>query len=78
MDHTIKGVSFRVSGLQAAISNSRRANGCEMLAEASWSAVRALAGAEVPGLGIVLDVGVPRVDPVPAGTRLNLVTAAGA
>lgn len=91
MEHTINvngvDVTFRFSGLQVAIANGkdgqpRRANGCELLAEAPWAAVRALADKDaprdVPCLGRVLEVGVPLVDPVPAGTLINLVTAAGA
>lgn len=77
MDHEIQGVAFRLSGLSVPIAGGRRANGCELLAPAAWADVRALAGVDVPGLGIVLDVGAPRQDPVPAGARINLVTAAG-
>lgn len=75
MDHEIAGVTFRVSGLSASIANGRRANGCELTAAASWASVRALVGADVPGLGVVLDVGAPRTDPLPIGARFNLVTA---
>ena len=76
MEHTINGVSFRSSGLSAPIPDGRKANGCELTASAPWATVRALAGVEVPGLGTVIEVGAPRVDPVPAGARINLVTEA--
>lgn len=76
MEHTVNGISFRTSGLSAPIAGGRRANGCELLTAAAWSDVRALAGTDVPGLGVVLDVGAPRIDPVPVGARISLVTAA--
>ena len=73
MDHEIRGVLIRVSGMRA-IAQGKAHNGVEVQREASWAEVRALAGADIPGLGVALDVRVPRVNPVPAGTRINIIT----
>lgn len=76
MEHTVNGIGFRVEIAGPHPKDAtKRVNGCALTAAASWASVRALVGADVPGLGVVLDVGAPRVDPLPIGARINLVTA---
>lgn len=78
MDHTIDGVSLRleITGPHP-VDAAKRVNGCALTAAATWSAVRALSGKVLPGVGTILAVGAPR-EPgnLPIGTRINLVTAA--
>lgn len=57
------------------LQSGRRANGFELTSSATWSAVMSLKGEMLPDIGVILDVGAPRVDPLPAGTPINLVTA---
>lgn len=76
MDHDLAGVAFRVTGIAAPISRGRVANGAELLRACSFSDLRALRGLDVPGLGLVLDVGSPKIDTLPVGQVVNLVTKA--
>lgn len=75
MDHDLCGVAFRVTGLRAAIAGDRWANGAELLRACSFAELRAMRGCDVPGLGVVLDVGSPKLDTLPVGQVVNLVTA---
>lgn len=77
MDHDLRGIAFRVTGMRAEISGARWANGAELLRACSFAELRGLRGCDVPGLGVVLDVGSPKFDTLPAGQVVNLVTAAG-
>lgn len=77
MDHDLCGVAFRVTGMHAEIAGARRANGAELLRACSFADLRALRGCDVPGLGIVIDVGSPKIDTLPVGQIINLVTAGG-
>lgn len=79
MDHDLCGVAFRVTGLRAAIAGvGRWANGAELLRACTFTELRALRGCVVPGLGVVLEVGSPKADTLPAGQIVNLVTEATA
>jgi hypothetical protein len=62
----------RIIGLP--IAGGRKANGFELVEAAPWSAVMALKGVVLPELGEVLEVAAPRADPLPAGSRINVVT----
>lgn len=77
MDHDLRGVAFRVTGMRADIRGARCANGAELLRACSFAELRALRGVDVPGIGVVIDVGSPKIDPLPAGLIVNLVTAKG-
>lgn len=76
-DVTINGVSFRLAIVGAPHPDAAKlVNAVELLSSAPWSSVRDLVGYEVPGIGVVVGVGAPRVDPLPVGARINLVTLA--
>lgn len=77
MDYDLCGVAFRVTGLRAAIAGGRWANGAELLRACAFAELRTLRGCDVPGLGVVLDVGSPKLDTLPVGQVVNLVTAGG-
>ena len=70
----IKGITLEPRLLGVPIAAGRRANGFELGAAASWADVVALKGEVLPGVGEIVEVGAPRLDPLPAGTRINLVT----
>ena len=70
---TIRGVSFRVVGLSAAIAGGRMSHAVELTAACSWSDVQGLVGADVPGIGTVAVVGAPRNTTLASGTPVNLV-----
>jgi hypothetical protein len=74
MDHDIRGIAFRV-GMRAPMADGRMANGAELARSAPWADVRALVGADVPGVGVIVDVRAPRINPLPVGARINLITA---
>lgn len=76
MEHEIAGVAFRVSGMRAPIKGERVANGAELLRACSYAELRGLRGRDVPELGLVLDIGSPKLDLLPVGQVVNLVTAA--
>ena len=71
----VNGITLEPHMVGAPIAGGRKANGFELVESAAWADVVALKGAVIPGLGEVLEVGAPRVDPLPAGSRINLVTA---
>ena len=77
MDHDLSGVAFRVTGMRAAIRGNRMANGAELLRPCSFAELRALRGCDVPGIGVVLDVGAPKLEVLPVGQVVNLVTQNG-
>ncbi len=69
------GIVMEARFLGMLIVGGRKANGFELVEAAPWASVMALKGVSLPELGVVLEVGAPRVDPLPAGARINLVTA---
>ena len=75
MDHDLCGVAFRVTGMRADIAGRRVANGAELLRACSFTDLRALRGCDVPGVGVIVDVGSPKLDQLPVGQVVNLVTA---
>lgn len=75
MDHDLRGIAFRVTGMRAEISGARWANGAELLRACTFAELRELRDVDVPGLGVVLDVGSPKLDVLPVGQVVNLVTA---
>ena len=62
-----------VKRISAPLRDGRVANGYEVTVAGAWSEAMALKGRIVDGAE-VLEVGAPRVDPLPVGTRINLVT----
>ena len=77
MEHTIGGVSLRLEFPGPHPTDpTKRVNGCALTAPATWAAVNALVGQELPGVGAILVTTAPRIrGDMPAGTRINLVTA---
>lgn len=69
MDHDLRGVAFRVTGMRAEIRGARMANGVELLRACTFAELRELRDVDVPGLGVVLDVGAPRVNPLPTAAQ---------
>jgi hypothetical protein len=74
MEHEINGVAFRVTGMRAPIKGSRFANGAELTRDCAFADLRALIGERVPGLGLVVAVGSPRLETLRVGQPVNLVT----
>ena len=62
-----------VKRISAPLGDGRVANGYEVTMPGSWSEAMALKGQFVDGAE-VLEVGAPRLDHLPVGTRINLVT----
>lgn len=76
MEHQIGGVSLRleIAGPHP-VDPSKRVNGCALTAPATWAEINALAGHELPGVGLIVVAAAPRVrGELPAGTKINLVT----
>jgi hypothetical protein len=62
-----------VKRISAPMADGRIANGYEVTSPGTWSEAMALKGQIVDGAE-VLEVAAPRMDPLPVGTRINLVT----
>ncbi len=62
-----------VKRISAPIADGRIANGYEVTVPGPWSEAMALKGQIVDGAEI-LEVAAPRLDPLPVGARINLVT----
>ena len=73
MEHNIGGVPFRLSGISAPISGGRTANGAVLLRETRYRDLRPIRGSTIPGLGLVLEIGAPKMDLLPEGTVINIV-----
>lgn len=73
--YNIKGIDIIPRMLGAKIPNGRLAHGFELASSATWAEVMSLKGEVLPNLGEILDVGAPRLDLLPKGTPINLVTA---
>lgn len=77
MEYTIGGVSLRLEmPAPHPTDPSKRVNGCALTAPATWAAINALVGLDLPGVGPILVTAAPRIrGDLPVGTRINLVTA---
>ena len=78
MEYTIGGVSLRLEmPAPHPTDPTKRVNGCALTAPATWAAVNALVGLELPGVGEILVTSAPRIrGELAVGTRINLVTEA--
>lgn len=70
----INGIKLIAVVLGHPLTDGRKANGFELAASSPWTDVTQLKGLVIPGIGEALEVGAPRVDPLPAGSRINIVT----